>query len=357
MYNNFPRLLDESLLPILSEAEESAFVWHEHQQDPFLEGSLTLKTVRGRRYWYIQRKKKGKYSYFYLGPEGHPQVEEKIRVIREARQVKKIERTRLKNFAFILRKFGLVPVTGLAEEVLNRLSVSEAIFGRGMILGTMAFLGYQMALGFSARGKAGRTADIDLMRPQILCLLGEDLSLKEALGDLWEEFWPEGQGEIGYFYRIVHPSGLKIEVLAPSKGHPPGRVVSPIRSGFKELGAIELAYLDYLAEDPINTCLLGSRILIPVTVPAPERFVWHKLLVATRRESLEKRGKDTAQALLVGQALKARGGAGRLEEALARFWGALSRKKRSKLFRLLEEISSPETSFLLKIFDHVAQKA
>ena len=349
MYNK-SYLFDEAVMPVFSEAEAVAFVLHEHRRDPLMRGSLVVKTVRGRQYWYVQRKEGRKYSYTYLGPAGRRDVEEKVKRLREARDAAKIESRREKEFTALLRRLGVVPVSGLAEEVLYRLSRAEVIYGKGMVFGTVAFLAYQIMLGFSALRRAGRTADIDLVRPEILSLTGDALSLADALEDLWVEFVPEAPPEETVPYRLAHPSGLKIEVFIAPKG-PPGKIIPPPHSGYKETGSLELAYLGYLTENPVSTCLLGSRHLIPVTVPAPERFVWHKLLTATRRREMEKQQKDVTQALVIAHALKVRGGSIRLREAFEEIVSIQSKKRRKAFIEFVKKKCSSETPFPAELFD------
>ena len=68
-----------------------------------------------------------------------------------------------------------------------------------------------------------------------------------------------------------------------------------------------LRFLDFLIRDPIRTVLLHKGG-VPVTVPAPERYAVHKLIVATRRrtdgQSVLKRDKDIRQAALLFEALQ-----------------------------------------------------
>ena len=56
-----------------------------------------------------------------------------------------------------------------------------------------------------------------------------------------------------------------------------------------------LRFLDFLIRDPIRSVMLHEAGL-PVTIPAPERFAIHKLIVAGRRiQGSSKVDKDLAQ--------------------------------------------------------------
>ena len=67
-----------------------------------------------------------------------------------------------------------------------------------------------------------------------------------------------------------------------------------------------LRFLDFLIYEPIRSVMLHRNGVV-VTVPAPERFAVHKLIVAARRRTDDigslKRGKDVRQAELLVEAL------------------------------------------------------
>lgn len=63
-------------------------------------------------------------------------------------------------------------------------------------------------------------------------------------------------------------------------------------------GATALRFLDFLIEDPVEAVLVAPDGGISITVPRPERFAIHKLIVAAYRPLTEsaKRSKDLHQA-------------------------------------------------------------
>jgi len=67
-----------------------------------------------------------------------------------------------------------------------------------------------------------------------------------------------------------------------------------------------LRFLDFLIYEPIRTVMLHKNGVV-VTVPAPERFAVHKLIVASRRRADDngflKRTKDVKQAELLVEVL------------------------------------------------------
>ena len=69
-----------------------------------------------------------------------------------------------------------------------------------------------------------------------------------------------------------------------------------------ELGAhaTALPHLRYLLTGAHEAVLLGREGVIPVRVPRPEAFAWHKMLVSQLRTATsEKRAKDILQAAVV----------------------------------------------------------
>jgi hypothetical protein len=93
----------------------------------------------------------------------------------------------------------------------------------------------------------------------------------------------------------VTSDGIRIDFLVPLRGKAKKKVI--MRSVLGS-GATALRFLDYLIVDPIETVLLAPSCGISVTVPRPERFAIHKLIVAAYRSATEstKKEKDIHQA-------------------------------------------------------------
>jgi len=76
----------------------------------------------------------------------------------------------------------------------------------------------------------------------------------------------------------------------------------------EELGAHAqtIAHLDFLVEEPIEAVCLSPNQVVPVLVPAPERFAVHKLFSSQSRGAADrgKSGKDLAQAAVLAAALE-----------------------------------------------------
>src|SRR3546814_9376252 len=94
----------------------------------------------------------------------------------------------------------------------------------------------------------------------------------------------------------------------------------PARGG---ASAQVLRFFVFLIHEPVRTVML-HRSGVPVTVPSPERYAVHKLIVASRRRSdangAAKREKDVHQAGLLFAALEATRRQDDLAEAFAEAW-------------------------------------
>jgi hypothetical protein len=91
-----------------------------------------------------------------------------------------------------------------------------------------------------------------------------------------------------------------VDFLVPSLGADSDE---PVYLPSSQIGAEPLRFLDFLIHEPIEVVLLhGSGIA--VTVPAPERFAVHKLILSRRRKfTRAKSEKDLQQAAMLLQIL------------------------------------------------------
>src|SRR4029077_18185761 len=103
-----------------------------------------------------------------------------------------------------------------------------------------------------------------------------------------------------------------------------------------ELGAFATAlpFLGYLLQDPLPGIVIGKTVVVPVSLPRPERMAWHKILVSELRgPTREKRGKDLQQAAVLLAVL-----AEDAPEALEQAWSDLPRGTRSKMKNGLSQV-------------------
>jgi hypothetical protein len=112
-----------------------------------------------------------------------------------------------------------------------------------------------------------------------------------------------------------------------------------------------LRFLDFLIRDPVHSVILHEAG-VPVTIPAPERYAIHKLIVSERRHTtaLSKSYKDLKQASLLIEAMF-RHRASPLSEAWEEAW---SRGKKWKQ-ALLGGVSNLEPE-IQKQLEHAVRK-
>lgn len=172
----------------------------------------------------------------------------------------------------------------LFQKVLEKFS-ALGLWSSGLqLIGSWSFLLYQRHLG--VRPLPLRTQDVDFLVPWPY-RNDRIVDLSAAMQELGFRSVTTGNGSM-YF---AHPE-LRVEFLVPErgKGGLDYRLV-------KALGvrAVPLRFLDMLLKDPIRLKEGG----LEVSVPAPLNYCLHKLIVAQRRQSEDKREKDVQQAVYV----------------------------------------------------------
>jgi hypothetical protein len=255
-------------------------------------GGFAVKTVKGRRYWYFQaREADGSRRQRYVGPET-PQLLERIAAHGRERGG---EQARRKIVAALLAA-GLPRPHAASGAVIEALSRAGAFRLRATLVGTAAFQCYCGLLGALFPNRMLLTGDVDIAQFRDVSVAVEDemAPALEVLRGVDGSFRP-----VPYAFdqskaaSYVSAGGLRVEFLAPNRG--PDRD-APVSLPALGTDAQPLRFLDYLIRNPVRAVVLhGSGVL--VDVPAPERFAWHKLIVARRRrEGATKVEKDVAQA-------------------------------------------------------------
>ena len=161
-----------------------------------------------------------------------------------------------------------------------------------IVVGTLAYMALLNEMGVVA--VVARTEDIDLARRQAL-KLAAPLPFLETVQATQLNFFPvTGMPQDAPSTSVKRPGkeGLRVDVL--TSGPTLGRIV-PVRE--IEWHAQTVPHYDYLLLRRRRAAMLAGGHCIPLTVPAPERFVWHKLYSsASRTTDRVKAGKDLRQA-------------------------------------------------------------
>jgi hypothetical protein len=187
-------------------------------------------------------------------------------------------------------------------------AVLSVFFNHGLqrsglvLVGSHAYGALLNELGVQA--SAYRTRDLDVARAAPLSLA---LPARGSFGALLNEsglsFVPvpgmPSSRPSGSF-KLPGAGKLMVDLLVP--GRHAGRVVE-----VRDLGAYAqmIPLLDFLVEAPLASVVLSPNQVVPVSLPAPERFVLHKLFSAdARRADRSKIGKDREQAAILTAALE-----------------------------------------------------
>lgn len=282
-------------------------------------GAFYRKRKKGLLYWYYQRKIHGKLQSKYVGPVRDKEINERVKKFGDIKSDYKQRR----NMVRALMTLGIEPPDSITGNVIEALWKAGFFRLRGVLVGTTAFQTYSGILGVKLKGSTLMTQDLDAAQfYDISHMVGDSMpSILEVLHSIDESFTPIPD--------LTHPTkvtrfqskklGFIVEFLTPNRGsnHHAGKP-----SDMPALGgasAKPLRYLDFLIRNPIRSVVLYKGG-IPVTVPAPERYAIHKLiLVSERHHNPAKIPKDIMQSEQIIRAMLAQQGHA-LYEALDEAW-------------------------------------
>ncbi|HEY8266880.1 MAG TPA: GSU2403 family nucleotidyltransferase fold protein [Steroidobacteraceae bacterium] len=262
-------------------------------------GTLKQRTQSGNRYWVREHiRVDGRKTDEYLGPEASTAAAAVERLRSEVELAKALAAG-----SAALRLLGYQRIDRKPAAVL------EVLFNRGLFQAGLALVGSHAygallnELGVIAPGY--RTQDLDLARARPLAIaLADPANLESLLRETGLDFVPVPgmpSRKPSASFKLPGAEALAVDLLVP--GARTGEVVA-----VKELGAWAQAIplLDFLIDEPIRAAVLSPNQVIPVRVPAPERFALHKLFSSQSRGSADrdKAGKDLGQAAVLSAALE-----------------------------------------------------
>ncbi|WP_117195264.1 nucleotidyltransferase family protein [Rhizobium terrae] len=285
-------------------------------------GNFVRVPVKGRDYWYFEETQPNK-TRKYVGPADDPEIAGRVAAFKE---IKEDLRGRRKLVSTLTREAGLIAPDRFTGDIVEAIGNAGIFRLRGVLVGTVAFQAYAGYLGIRLPGASLQTGDADFAQHYSISSSVED-SLPPILEIL--------KGVDPTFRAIPHRSDparvtqfenaarYKVEFLTPNRGSDDyADHASPMPS-LGGASAQPLRFLDFLIHEPIRTVML-HRSGVSVTVPSPERYAVHKLIVASRRQSdangISKREKDVHQASLLIEALKITRRQDELAEVFAEAW-------------------------------------
>lgn len=260
-----------------------------------LHGSFSTKPVSGKLHWYFSfREPDQRIRQIYVGPD-NAQVRALVASARES-----APHQQLRPLAKAALALGCSPTQRKHLSVILRLNEFGFFRAGGVLIGTHAFLSYANQLGLSWN-HPDQTADVDFAHA------GRNLSIAlpatvralphSALTTMKEGFLPlvQYRGEAGASYRHPKEPEFQIDFLTP-------RVADnddPIHIENLDVALQPLRFMEFSLEDVQQATLFdpAGRCVV-VSLPAPERYAVHKLLIIGERAGTFKAkvSKDLAQA-------------------------------------------------------------
>ncbi|HTT82057.1 MAG TPA: GSU2403 family nucleotidyltransferase fold protein [Rhizomicrobium sp.] len=285
MQTTYAELLDRSA----SAAFNSAFTD---------DGSFVLKTIKGKRYWYFQKKNDDGRQQKYVGPET-PELLDQIAYHRQSRDD---ERERRALVSTLVRSFGLPrPIKEIGDTVAA-LAMAGIFRLRGVLVGTVAYQTYSPMLGMRLPKTILQTGDVDIAQFQNISIAVDEKipPVLDLLKKVDKSFRPVPHIHEKNVTSYAASSGLRVDFLTPNTGKDTD-VPRPLRAFRTD--AEPLRFLDFLIYDPEPAVLLhGAGIY--VLVPSPQRYAVHKLIVSRRRQQgAAKQDKDLQQSAALLNAL------------------------------------------------------
>lgn len=259
-------------------------------QDAFPEdGSFVPKTIKGRRYWYFQKKNDAGREQKYVGPE----TAELQKQIAQHRQARGDERERRAFVSTLVRSLGL-PRPDKIGNIVAALARAGVFRLRGVLVGTLAYQAYSPMLGVRLPHQTLQTGDVDIAQFQnVSVAVEEQISpVLDLLKNVDETFRPIPNINERKVTSYVAKGGLRVDFLTPNEGADTD--IPQLLRAF-QTDAEPLRFLDFLIYDPESAVFLHDAGIY-VLVPSPQRFAIHKLIVSRRRrQGAAKQDKDVQQ--------------------------------------------------------------
>ncbi|MEP7043605.1 MAG: nucleotidyltransferase domain-containing protein [Dokdonella sp.] len=260
-----------------------------------LHGSFSSKQVKGSRQWYFAfRESNQRIRQIYVGPDN----EEVRALIGRARESAPLER--LKPLAKSTLMLGCTPTQRKHLSVILRLNEFGFFRAGGVLIGTHAFLSYANQLGVRWND-SDQTADVDFAHAghNISIALPATVEARphSALTTMEEGFLPliQYRGQAGASYRHRDEPEFQIDFLTSRTTDSD----DPIHIENLDVALQPLRFMEFLLEDIQQATLFDpTGRCVVVSLPAPQRYAVHKLLVAGERtlRFRTKVAKDLAQA-------------------------------------------------------------
>lgn len=256
------------------------------------EGNFVAKTVRGRKYWYFQEKTPDGRRQKYVGPE----TEDLLEQVARHRSARDDARDRQALVSMLVRSAYLPRPQAKTGQVLQAMAEAGVFRLRAVLVGTIAYQTYAAMLGVRLTAASLQTGDLDIAQHRTISVAAGDrtpppLSILKKVDASFRAVPHLRDSTRSTSY--LAKGGLRVDFLTPNRG---AESDDPEPLPALATDAHPLRFLDYLIHEPVHAVLLhGAGVY--VSVPTPERYALHKLIVAQRPErQAQKKAKDIVQA-------------------------------------------------------------
>lgn len=297
-------------------------------------GSFVVRTVDPkegprRQYWYYQgyRPAAGphdeaqRYSR-YVGPVEDAALSERVARFKEI----KAARAERKSTVEALVGAGMPRPQIIMGRIVEALAKAGLFRLRGVMVGTAAYQTYSGVLGVRLSKASAITSDVDVAQFASISEKVEDRipDVLEVLRGVDPSFAPAPHLEDRARPTIFQNAGrFRVDLLTAHRGSDEQMsrpIAMPALGG---AAAQPLRFLDFLIHQPVRSVVLHGPG-VAVSVPAPERYAVHKLMIQGRRaastDSQIKARKDVAQAGELIDAIAIAGREHALKDALTEAW-------------------------------------
>lgn len=260
-----------------------------------LHGTFSTKQVKGTVQWYFAfRDTDQRVRQIYVGPDN-----DEVRALVEKKANDVVPFERLKPLAKSALALGCMPTQRKHLSVILRLNEFGFFRAGGVLIGTHAFLAYANQLGVHWND-SDQTADVDFAHAgrNVSIALPATVEAKphSALTTMEEGFLPlvQYRGTAGASYRHRDEPEFQVDFLAP-------RIKNnddPIEVENLDVALQPLRFMEYSLEDVQRATLFDpTGRCVVVSLPAPQRYAIHKLLILGERVGSfkSKVSKDVAQ--------------------------------------------------------------
>lgn len=250
-----------------------------------LHGSFSRKTVQGAAYWYFAfRDLDGRVRQLYVGPDNDTVGAAIARA--QANGHRPVQA--LSPLAKSAVALGCTPALPKHVRAVRRLCDYGFFRAGGVLVGTHAFIALGNMLGVKWRG-ASATTDVDFAHAGSNVSVALPADVRVDIHEALTSF------EQGFIPLVQLGGGAGIDFL--TSGHRQGE--TPLQVANLNIALQPLRFMEFSLEQVSQAVLFDRNgAAVVVSVPAPERYAVHKLLIVGERSGAlrTKASKDLQQA-------------------------------------------------------------